>query len=101
MTAVDLPVSIESRESFSMNEKLAVHDTLADQEDNLAVVQELRQSDDWEEVIAYEHLSDSARAHSLTANTLRANGLIERRPVKFFNGDKTKCIIVLHLGTNL
>jgi hypothetical protein len=74
---------------------------LADQEDNLAVVQELRQSDDWEEVIAYEHLSDSARAHSLTANTLRANGLIERRPVKFFNGDKTKCIIVLHLGTNL
>lgn len=74
---------------------------LLNEQDSLAIVQNLRQSPEWHEVVAYGHLSDSARAHSLSANTLRGDGKIAVRPLKFFNHDKTECIIVLHLGTNL
>ncbi|KAI8072328.1 HotDog domain-containing protein [Gongronella butleri] len=74
---------------------------LAEQEEQLPKVLELRNSDAWHEVVAYGHLNDSARSHSLTATTLRGPGMIHRRPLKFFNEDKTECIMIAHLGTNL
>ncbi|ORY90366.1 HotDog domain-containing protein [Syncephalastrum racemosum] len=74
---------------------------LLNEQESLAIVQKLRQSPDWHEVVAYGHLSDSARAHSLSATTLRGDGKIALRPLKFFNHDKTDCIIIAHLGTNL
>ncbi|ORX48766.1 Thioesterase/thiol ester dehydrase-isomerase [Hesseltinella vesiculosa] len=74
---------------------------LAEQEANLKKVQDLRSSDDWQEIVAYGYLNDSARSHSLTATTLRGHGMIHRRPLKFYNKDKSECIIIAHLGTNL
>ncbi|KAI8377788.1 HotDog domain-containing protein [Radiomyces spectabilis] len=74
---------------------------LIEQQNELPLVQTLRQSSEWTEVIAYQHMSASARAHSLTATTLRGPGLIALRPLKFFNHDKTECILVAHLGQNL
>jgi hypothetical protein len=97
MTAVETPIQFEP--SVKKNDHCI--DKLSDQEESIKLVQELRQSDDWEEVIAYEHLSDSARSHSLTANTLRGENLIARRPIKFFNKDKTACIMAIHFGKNL
>ncbi|KAF7721898.1 hypothetical protein EC973_003966 [Apophysomyces ossiformis] len=76
-------------------------DQLHEEERSLPVVRELRESTQWHEVEAYKHLSDSARAHSLTATTLRGEGMIARRPLKFFNADKTECILICHLGKNL
>ncbi|KAI8982246.1 HotDog domain-containing protein [Mycotypha africana] len=74
---------------------------LADEEASLDLVQSLRESDDWEEIVAYDHLSESAKSHSLTATSLRQPHLIERRPLKFYNKDKTKCVMIAHLGPNL
>lgn len=74
---------------------------LAEEEANLDIVKELRASEEWEEVVAYGHLSEDAKAQSLTATSLRAAGLIHRRPLKFYNHDKTECIIIAHLGSNL
>ncbi|CAO3615250.1 unnamed protein product [Cunninghamella blakesleeana] len=74
---------------------------LAEEEMNLAIVKELRASKEWEEVVAYGHLSEGAREQSLTATSLRAAGLIHRRPLKFYNHDKTECILIAHLGSNL
>ncbi|KAI8077752.1 HotDog domain-containing protein [Halteromyces radiatus] len=74
---------------------------LAEQENALPKVQELRSSEEWQEVVAYGYLSESAKKHSLTATSLRGAGLIRRRPLKFFNKEKTECIIIAHLGTNL
>ncbi|KAL0079399.1 HotDog domain-containing protein [Phycomyces blakesleeanus] len=71
------------------------------EENSLNITQTLRNSKEWHEVVAYGHLAGSARAHSLTATTLRGPGMIVRRPLKFFNADKTECIIIAHLGTNL
>jgi hypothetical protein len=100
MTAIETSIQFES----SINEKQYTSDhidCLSDQEETIKLVQELRESNDWEEVIAYEHLSDSARSHSLTANTLRGENLIARRPVKFLNKDKTACVMAIHFGKNL
>ncbi|KAI9009377.1 HotDog domain-containing protein [Phycomyces nitens] len=71
------------------------------EENNLKITMTLRDSKEWHEVVAYGHLAGSARAHSLTATTLRGPGMVVRRPLKFFNNDKTECIIIAHLGTNL
>ncbi|KAI9301110.1 HotDog domain-containing protein [Cunninghamella echinulata] len=74
---------------------------LAKEEASLTIVKELRASPEWQEVEAYSYLSDAAKEQSLTATTLRASGLIHRRPLKFYNHDKTECIIIAHLGSNL
>lgn len=102
MTAVEASIDFDS----TINEKDSqyceqVEDVLAAEEESLRLVKELRSSDDWEEVVAYEYLSPSARAHSLTANTLRGENMIERRPIKFFNKDKTACVMAIHFGQNL
>lgn len=99
MVAVETSIDIES----TLNGKGVYHceDVLADQEENILLVKQLRASEDWEEVVAYEYLSDSARAHSLTATTLRGENMIARRPIKFFNKDKTACVMAIHFGKNL
>lgn len=99
MTAIDTSIQFEP----SMDEKFEYKqlNDLIDQEDSISLVTQLRASKDWEEVIAYEYLSPSARAHSLTATTLRGENLIARRPVKFFNKDKTACVMAIHFGKNL
>lgn len=71
------------------------------QEEELELVNELRNSLEWFETVSHGHLSDSAREHSLTAHSLRGQFKILRRPLKFFNQKKTKCIIILHLGDHL
>ncbi|KAI8097974.1 HotDog domain-containing protein [Gilbertella persicaria] len=99
MTVIDSSIQIECQK----NVQSSPHNKniLADRENDIQLVKKLRQSSDWEEVIAYQHLSDSARSHSLTATTLRGEGMIARRPVKFFNKDKTACIMAIHFGANL
>ncbi|KAI7884286.1 Thioesterase/thiol ester dehydrase-isomerase [Lichtheimia hyalospora FSU 10163] len=76
-------------------------EALFEQQQSLAIVKELRKAPEWFEVVAYGHLSDSARARSLTASTLRGDGKIALRPLKFFNESKTECVIIAHLGRNL
>lgn len=100
MTVLDTTISSEVSTSLKDSTQNSI-DILLDQENSLEIVQELRQSGDWEEVEAYQHLSDSAKEHSLTASTLRAKNLIERRPLKFYNKDKTLCTMIFHLGENL
>ncbi|CAO3593182.1 unnamed protein product [Absidia cylindrospora] len=64
---------------------------LAQQEASLRIVHDLRHPEsEWQEVLAYGYLSDAAKKHSLTATTLRQPGSIHRRPLKFFNNDKTE-----------
>ncbi|ORE08580.1 Thioesterase/thiol ester dehydrase-isomerase [Rhizopus microsporus var. microsporus] len=77
------------------------HDELIQQENSIDYVQNLRSSEEWEEVIAYEHMSSSAKSHSLTATTLRGEGMIGRLPLKFYNKDKTECVMVAHFGIKL
>lgn len=74
---------------------------LFEEQEALDIVKQLRSSDEWIEVVAYGHLSESAHAQSLTASTLRGDGKIALRPLKFFNKDKTECTIVAHLGRNM
>ncbi|OBZ82935.1 Uncharacterized protein C26H8.11c [Choanephora cucurbitarum] len=100
MTAIDTSVHYQPKDNQT-HKKHDCQDHLADQENNIKLIRELRQSDEWHEVVAYEHLSDSARSHSLTATTLRGQNMIARRPVKFFNQDKTVCVMALHFGTHL
>ncbi|KAI8349211.1 HotDog domain-containing protein [Choanephora cucurbitarum] len=100
MTAIDTSVHCQPKDNQTYKQH-DCQDHLADQENSIKLISELRQSDEWHEVVAYEHLSDSARSHSLTATTLRGQNMIARRPVKFFNQDKTVCIMVLHFGTHL
>jgi hypothetical protein len=71
------------------------------QESELPLVKELRGSMDWYEAISHSYLTESAREHSLTANTLRGPHKILRRPLKFLNEDKTKCIVILYVGDHL
>jgi hypothetical protein len=71
------------------------------QESELALVKELRGSVDWYETISHSYLTDSAREHSLTAHSLRGSRKILRRPLKFFNEDKTRCIVILYVGDHL
>jgi hypothetical protein len=71
------------------------------QEEALKLVKELRSSLEWIETISHNYLTDSAREHSLTAHSLRGQDKILRRPLKFFNQDKTECIVILHLGDHL
>ncbi|CEP10879.1 hypothetical protein [Parasitella parasitica] len=71
------------------------------QQDELELVNELRNSPEWYEVVSHGHLSDSAREHSLTARSLRGQHKILRRPLKFFNLNKTNCIVIVHLGDHL
>ena len=98
-------VAVETSNGFepSVNEKqnAPVEDLLAVQEESLYIVKKLRSSEEWDEVVAYEYLSPSARAHSLTATTLRGPNMMARRPVKFFNKDKTACVMAIHFGQNL
>ncbi|KAI9323097.1 HotDog domain-containing protein [Dichotomocladium elegans] len=82
------PLSLEQQQRFQEQEVLPI-------------VKKLRASPEWHEVMAYGHLSESARARSLTATTLRGDGKIAIRPLKFFNADSTECIIVAHLGRNM
>lgn len=102
MTAVDTSVNFES----TINEKdypcADQVDVLADQEASIKLVNKLRAlPEEWDEVVAYEYLSPSAREHSLTATTLRGENMIARRPIKFFNKDKTHCVMAVHFGLNL
>ncbi|KAG1462524.1 hypothetical protein G6F56_005499 [Rhizopus delemar] len=76
-------------------------DDLLEQEKSLEFVKSLRSSEDWEEVVAYKHMSASAKAHSLTATTLRGEGKIGRHPLKFYNKEKTECIMISHFGIHL
>ncbi|KAI7902440.1 HotDog domain-containing protein [Cokeromyces recurvatus] len=71
------------------------------QESELSLVKDLRNSSDWYETISHGHLSPSAKQHSLTAHSLRGPHKILRRPLKFFNKDKTMCIVILHVGDHL
>lgn len=71
------------------------------QESELRLVKELRDSADWYEVISHSYLTESAKEHSLTAHSLRGPHKILRRPLKFFNENKTKCIVIVHLGDHL
>ncbi|KAK4512574.1 AAA+-type ATPase [Mucor velutinosus] len=100
-TAIDFDATINEKAPYNVEEIEDVEQALADQEESIKLIQELRASNDWEEVIAYEHLSDSARSHSLTATTLRGSGMIGKRPVKFFNKEKTLCVMLIHFGSNL
>ncbi|KAI7882812.1 HotDog domain-containing protein [Mucor mucedo] len=97
MTAIETSVPYGS----TLDEPRNQEDILIEQEESIQLVTELRASNDWEEVIAYEHLSPSARAHSLTATTLRGQDMIVRRPVKFFNKNKTACVMAIYFGANL
>ncbi|KAG1293735.1 hypothetical protein G6F66_005828 [Rhizopus arrhizus] len=83
------------------NHEIIEQDELLEQENSIKFVKMLRSSADWEEVIAYEHMSPSAKAHSLTATTLRGEGMIGRHPLKFYNKDKTECIMISHFGIHL
>lgn len=93
--AEQIPI-LEEHEVLCPEEK-----ELKRQEEELELVKELRKSSEWFETISHGHLSGSAREHSLTAHSLRGQFKILRRPLKFFNQKKTKCIIVLHLGDHL
>lgn len=97
MTAIETSVPYGS----TLEEPINQEDILIEQEESLQLVTELRASADWEEVVAYEHLSPSARAHSLTATTLRGQDMIVRRPIKFFNKNKTACVMAIYFGANL
>ncbi|KAI9251598.1 HotDog domain-containing protein [Sporodiniella umbellata] len=88
-------MTVEVVHEITRNEDLSI------QEINLNIVKELRSHKDWEEVVAYENMSASARAHSLTATTLRGEGKVAKTPLKFFNKDKTKCVLICHFGINL
>ncbi|KAI9276804.1 HotDog domain-containing protein [Phascolomyces articulosus] len=85
-------------QGFTLSE---AQESLFEQQESLAIVQELSASPDWIEVKAYGHMSEAAHDVSLTASTLRGDGKIALRPLKFFNKEKTQCIIVLHLGKKL
>ncbi|KAG0166918.1 hypothetical protein DFQ28_006567 [Apophysomyces sp. BC1034] len=95
------PVTPPNGYAIEVETDLSGSDQLQEEEKTLAIVGELRKSVEWHEVEAYKYLSDSARSHSLTATTLRGEGMIARRPLKFFNADKTECILICHLGKNL
>ncbi|KAI8385649.1 HotDog domain-containing protein [Blakeslea trispora] len=100
MTAIDTSVRYQPKNN-QIYQQHDCQDKLADQENDIQLIKELRQSDEWHEVVAYEHLSDSARSHSLTATTLRGDKMVARRPIKFFNRDKTACVMAIHFGANL
>lgn len=74
---------------------------LKKQEEELATVKELKSSPEWYQDIPYRYMTPSAKQHSLTASSLRGPRKILRRPLKFFNEDKSKCIIILYLGDQL
>ncbi|KAI8887029.1 hypothetical protein K501DRAFT_321570 [Backusella circina FSU 941] len=104
MTAVN--VSVNTTEEVTFSEKVYEKKTsevlsLEEQENELELVKELRASEEWEEVPSYDYLTPSGLSHSLTATTLRGEGMIARPPLQFFNKDKTKCVLAMHLGTNL
>lgn len=103
MTAVDTPIQFEetiNEKDYSLDQ--TQEDILANQEASIKLVNKLRASpEEWDEVIAYEYLSASAREHSLTATTLRGENMIARRPIKFFNKDKSHCVMAMHFGANL
>jgi hypothetical protein len=74
---------------------------LKKQEEQLDIVKHLKSSTDWSQDIPYRYMTASAKEHSLTAHSLRGPDKILRRPLKFFNQDKTKCINILYLGDHL
>ncbi|KAG2218859.1 hypothetical protein INT45_011283 [Circinella minor] len=76
-------------------------EALFQEQQTLDIVKELSESPDWYEVKAYGHMSPEAHDVSLTASTLRGDDKIALRPLKFFNKEKTECIVVLHLGRKL
>ncbi|KAI8980349.1 HotDog domain-containing protein [Pilobolus umbonatus] len=86
----------EEREILSDTELL-----LQQQERELEIVKELREDEDWIEVVSHAYLTPSAHSHSLTANSLRGENKILRRPLKFLNVNKTQCVVVVHLGDHL
>jgi hypothetical protein len=79
----------------------AEEEALRAEELNLKIVQDLRDSEEWFQVIPHSHMTESAFKHSLTGTSLRGIHKILRRPLKFFNANKTKCILVIHLGDQL
>ncbi|KAI8640767.1 HotDog domain-containing protein [Parasitella parasitica] len=100
-TAIDFEASINEKSQYIVEEIENAEQTLSDQEETINLLKELRSSDEWEEVEAYKYLTESARSHSLTATTLRGPGLIAKRPTKFFNKEKTSCVMFTHFGSNL
>ncbi|CEP11389.1 hypothetical protein [Parasitella parasitica] len=100
-TAIDFETSINEKAQYNIEEIENVEQALSDEEESIQLLQEIRSSDEWEEVEAYKYLTESARSHSLTATTLRGPGMIARRPLKFFNKEKTSCVMFIHFGTNL
>ncbi|KAI8975273.1 HotDog domain-containing protein [Mycotypha africana] len=109
-----LALSKMTRADKTMNEGSGIieeHDILSpeeaelkhQEENDILLVQTLRNAsnDVWIEVDAYWHLTDSTKAFSLTANTLRGQHKILRRPLKFYNKDKTECILIIHVGDKL
>jgi hypothetical protein len=104
MAAVN--VSVNTVDEVTISEKVCEKQnnevlSLEDQENELALVKELRASEEWDEVPSYDYLTPSGLSHSLTATTLRGEGKIARSPLQFFNKDKTQCVLAMHLGTNL
>lgn len=76
-------------------------EALKKQEESLDIVKKLRSSKEWYETTPYNYMTPSAIQHSLTANSLRGPNKILRRPLKFFNKDKTKCIVIVYLGDRM
>ncbi|GAA5799683.1 HotDog domain-containing protein [Helicostylum pulchrum] len=87
---------VEEHEVLSPEEQ-----ELKNQEQQLAIVKELRSSEEWYETTPYNYMTPSAIEHSLTAHSLRGPHKILRRPLKFFNKDKTKCIVIVYLGDHM
>ncbi|KAI8889980.1 hypothetical protein K501DRAFT_169448 [Backusella circina FSU 941] len=79
----------------------AEEEALRAEELDLKIVQDLRSSEEWFEVIPHSHMTESAFKHSLTGTSLRGSHKILRRPLKFFNAKKTKCVLIIHLGDHL
>lgn len=87
---------VEEHEVLSPEEE-----ELKKQEDQLVKLKQLRSSPDWYEVLPYSYMTPSAFEHSLTASTLRGPHKILRRPLKFFNEDRSKCVLIVYLGDHL
>jgi hypothetical protein len=94
--------TVENLEITEEHEVLSPEEQdLKKQEEQLAKVKELRSSPDWYEALPYNYMTPSAKEHSLTANSLRGPHKILRRPLKFFNNDSTKCVLIVYLGDHL
>lgn len=98
---LDVEAPLHSEISEEIDAQFSPEVVLLNQENSIEIIKNYRISEDWEEVEAYGFLSDSARAHSFTATSLRRDGLIARTPVQFVNKERTACVMIFHFGEDL